>query len=150
MATQRDFSYLLALARRLFSPARMRVLIVDPDLASAHELAVALPKHYASIVVGSGAEAYAAIQAELPTLIATEVHLPDGSGIDLLARMHAAPATRHIYLVALGARMSIPEKIAVFQAGADDCLVKPVEPARFVNHVERLARFHQVLGSSAS
>jgi DNA-binding response OmpR family regulator len=150
MATQRDFSYLLALARRLFSPARMRVLIVDPGLASAHELAVALPKHYAPIVVGSGAEAYAAIQAELPTLIATEIHLPDGSGIDLLARVHAAPATRHIYLVALGARMSIPEKIAVFQAGADDCLVKPVEPARFVNHVERLARFHHVLESSAS
>ncbi len=57
MATQRDFSYLLALARRLFSPARMRVLIVDPDLAGARELAVALPKHYAPIVVGSGAEA---------------------------------------------------------------------------------------------
>jgi DNA-binding response OmpR family regulator len=150
MATQRDPSYLLALARRLFSPARMRVLIVDPDLASARELAVALPKHYTATVVGSGAEAFAAIQADLPTLIATEIHLPDGSGIDLLARVHATPATRHIYLVALGARMSIPEKIAVFQAGADDCLVKPVEPARFVNHVERLARFHQVLESPAS
>jgi DNA-binding response OmpR family regulator len=150
MATQRDFSYLLTLARRLFSPTRMRVLIVDPDLARARELAAALPKHYTAIVVGSGAEAFAAIQAEPPTLIATEIHLPDGSGIDLLARVHAAPATRHTYLVALGARMSIPEKIAVFQAGADDCLVKPVEPERFMNHVERLARFHQVLESSAS
>jgi DNA-binding response OmpR family regulator len=150
MATQRDFSYLLALARRLFSPTRMRVLIVDPDLASARALAVALPKQYAATVVGSGAEAFAAIQADPPTLIATEIHLPDGSGIDLLARVRAAPATRQIYLVALGARMTIPEKIAVFQAGADDCLVKPVEPARFLNHVERLARFHQVLESPAS
>jgi DNA-binding response OmpR family regulator len=150
MATQRDPSYLLALARRLFSPSRMRVLIIDPDLVSARELAVALPKQYTATIVGSGAEAFAAILADPPTLIATEIHLPDGSGIDLLARVHAAPATRHIYLVALGARMSIPEKIAVFQAGADDCLVKPVEPARFVNHVERLARFHQVLESSAS
>jgi DNA-binding response OmpR family regulator len=146
MATQRDPSYLLALARRLFSPSRMRVLIIDPDLVSARELAVALPKHYTATIVGSGAEAFAAILADPPI----EIHLPDGSGIDLLARVHAAPATRHIYLVALGARMSIPEKIAVFQAGADDCLVKPVEPARFVNHVERLARFHQVLESSAS
>jgi DNA-binding response OmpR family regulator len=150
MAAQRDFSYLLALARRLFSPTRMRVLIVDPDLASAHELAVSLPKQYTAIVVGSGAEALAAIQADPPTLIATEIHLPDVSGIDLLARVHTAPATRHIYLVALGASMSVPEKIAVFQVGADDCLVKPVEPARFVNHVERLARFHQALESSAS
>jgi DNA-binding response OmpR family regulator len=150
MAAQRDFSYLLALARRLFSPTRMRVLIVDPDHASAHELAVALPKHYTAVVAGSAAGAFAAIQADPPTLIATEIHLPDGSGIDLLARVHAAPATRRIYLVALGARMSIPEKIAVFQAGADDCLVKPVEPARFVNHVERLTRFHQALESSAS
>jgi DNA-binding response OmpR family regulator len=150
MATQRDFSYLLALARRLFSSTRMRVLIVDPDLASAHELAAALPKPYTATVVGSGAEAFAAIQADPPTLIATEIHLPDGSGIDLLARVHAAPATRHICLVALGAKMSIPEKIAVFQAGADDCLIKPVESALFVNHVERLARFHQVLESSAS
>jgi DNA-binding response OmpR family regulator len=128
----------------------MRVLIVDPDLAGARELAAALPKQYTAVVVGSGAEALAAIQADPPTLIATEMHLPDGSGVDLLARVHADPATRQIYLVALGARLSVSEKIAIFQAGADDCLVKPVEPARFVNHVERLARFHQVLESPIS
>jgi DNA-binding response OmpR family regulator len=150
MATQRDFSYLLALARRLFSPRKAQVLIVDPDRASAQGLAAALPKQYTASVVASGAEAVAAIQADPPMLVATEIHLPDGSGIDLLAHVHATSVTKHIYLIALGAKMSIPEKIAVFQAGADDCLVKPVEPARFVNHVERLARFHQVLESPAS
>jgi len=150
MATQRDFPYLLALARRLFSPRKMRVLIVDPDLAGARELAAALPKYYTTVVAGSAAEALAAIQVESPTLVATEIHLPDGSGIDLLSRVHNTPMTQRIYLVAFGAQMSIPEKIAVFQAGADDCLVKPLEPARFVNHIERLARFHQVLESPAS
>jgi DNA-binding response OmpR family regulator len=150
MAVQRDFPFLLALARRLFTPARMRVLIVDPDLAGARELAAALPKQYTAVVVGSGAEALAAIQADPPTVIATEIHLPDRSGVDLLARVHADLATRQIYLVALGAQLSVSEKIAIFQAGADDCLVKPVEPARFVNHVERLARFHQVLESPIS
>ena len=150
MATQRDFPYLLALARRLFSPRKMRVLIVDPDLVGARELAAALPKYYTTVVAGSAAEALAAIQAEPPTLVATEIHLPDGSGIALLSRVHSTPITQRIYLVAFGAQMSIPEKIAVFQAGADDCLVKPLEPARFVNHIERLARFHQVLESPAS
>lgn len=150
MATQRDFPYLLALARRLFSPRKMRVLIVDPDLAGARELAAALPKHYTPVVVSSAAEALAAIRAEPPTLLATEIHLPDGSGIDLLSRVHNIPMTQQVYLVAFGAHLSIREKIAVFQAGADDCLVKPVEPARFVNHIERLVRFHQVVESPAS
>jgi DNA-binding response OmpR family regulator len=149
MATQRDFSYLLALARRLFSPRKMRLLIVTPDRASARELAAAMPTSYMTVVVSSAAEALAAIRAEPPTFVATDIHLPDGSGIDLVSRIHNTPVTQRIYLLAFGAQMSISEKIAVFQAGADDCLVKPVEPARFVNHIERLARFQQVQESTA-
>src|SRR5690242_1990685 len=142
MATQRDFPYLLALAHRLLFPRKMRVLIVDHDLVGARALAAALPKQYITAVVGTVAEALAAIQADPPTLVATEIHLSDGSGIDLLSRVRHTPMTRQIYLIAFGEHLSIPEKIAAFQAGADDCLVKPVEPARFVNHIERLARFH--------
>jgi DNA-binding response OmpR family regulator len=149
MATQRDLSYLLALTRRLFSPRKTRVLIVDPDMAGARGLAAAMP-HYHTTVVGSAAEALAAIQAAPPTLIATEIRLPDGSGIDLLSRLHSSPLTQRICLIAIGAQMSILEKIAVLQAGADDCLVKPVEPARFVDHIERLTRFRQALEFPAS
>lgn len=149
MATQRELSYLLALARRLFSPRKMRLLIVTPDMAGARELAAAMPKSYTTVVVSSAEDALAAIRAEPPAFVATDIHLPDGSGIDLLSRIHNTPVTQRIYLVAFGAQMSIHEKIAVFQAGADDCLVKPVEPARFVNHIERLARFQQVQESTA-
>jgi DNA-binding response OmpR family regulator len=150
MGTQRDPTFLQALLRRLAVPDRMRVLIVDPDLAGARALAEALRRQHVTTVVGSFAGAVACIEAERPTLVVTELRLPDASGLDLLATLHTRPATRHVLLMALTSHASVRDKIAAFQAGADDCLVKPIEPSRFAFHVERLSRFRQVLPPSAS
>jgi len=150
VGTQRDTTFLQKLARRLAAPTRMRVLIVDPDLAGAQLLADALRERQVATVAGSFAAALAAISAERPTLVVTELRLPDASGLELLALLRAGPATRHVLLMALTSQASVHDKIAAFRAGADDCLVKPVDPPRFAMHVERLGRFRQVLAPKVS
>lgn len=76
----------------------------------------------------------------------TEIDLPDASGVDLIARIHATPATRRVLLLVMSARGSAGDKIAAFQAGADDYLVKPVDARQLVEHVSLLSRFKQVIG----
>ncbi|HEX9057124.1 MAG TPA: response regulator [Ktedonobacterales bacterium] len=122
------------------------VLIVDPDQDSARRLAGALRQTDGVSLAGSAREALAIIQQRTPDLIVSELDLPDATGVELITRIHNAPTTRHVLLLVATARRSVGDKIAAFQAGADDYLVKPVDPQQFAHHVEMLSRFQQVIG----
>jgi DNA-binding response OmpR family regulator len=54
--------------------------------------------------------------------------------------LHDHPRTRHVMLMIVTTRHMISDKIAGFQAGADDYLVKPVDTELFALHVELLSR----------
>jgi DNA-binding response OmpR family regulator len=149
VGTQRDYPFLQRLAQRLPAPSRLHVLIVDPDLQRAQLLADAIAHEHSVVLVATAAEALRAIEAQMPTILATELTLPDAQGLDLLAAVHTRPTTHHILLLALCERATVRDKIAAFQAGADDCLVKPVDSHVFAEHIARLSRFRQVLGVSA-
>jgi DNA-binding response OmpR family regulator len=124
----------------------MAVLFVDPDTTNARYLAAPLREHCAIAIVGSAAEAMAAMHARMPAMIVTELDLPDGYGSQWIAKLHASPATHEVLLMVVTRRASIQDKIAAFQAGADDYLVKPVEVETFLTHFRLLSRFRQVLG----
>jgi len=149
MGTQRDYPFLQRLARQLFAPTSLHVLIVDPNLAGAWALASALGREHSVEVMGTAEEALYTIEARTTTILVTELDLPNASGLGLLAAVHARTTTRHVLLLVVTGRASVRDKIAAFQAGADDYLVKPVEPHVFAEHIERLSRFRQTLGTGA-
>ena len=120
-------------------------LFIDPDVASAERLAGALRANWVTKVVASAHEAQAALRVSLPWLVVTELDLPDMRGLDLLASLHAQPLTRHVMLMIVTNRRMISDKIAGFQAGADDYLVKPVDGELFALHVELLSRLRRRL-----
>src|SRR5690348_838438 len=139
MGTQRDYTFLQRLAQRLFTPTAHYMLIVDPDLSGAQRLASGLGRRHSVAVVGSAQEALHAIALRAPYILVTELDLPDVSGLELIAAVRARPATRNVVLVAVTRRTAaVRDKIAVFQAGADDCLVKPLDPQMFAEHIEHL------------
>ena len=122
------------------------VLFVDPDFDHAARLAGALTWPTEVGVVGTAHGALAAMQTRIPDLVVLELDLPDVSGLDLIATLHGAPATRNVLLLVVAKRTAVRDKIAAFQAGADDYLVKPARPEEFARHVYRLRRFQQVIG----
>jgi DNA-binding response OmpR family regulator len=122
------------------------VLLVDPSWDSIRPLAAALSRECEVAFVRSAQEAFAAMSIRVPDMIVTELDLPDISGADFLARVHGTPATYHVLLLIVTQRHSVRDKIGAFQAGADDYLVKPVDPREFVKHVHLLSRFQRVIG----
>ena len=148
MGTQRDFTFLQRLAQRLFTPSPHYMLIVDPDLSGAQRLASGLGRRHSVAVVGSAQEALHAIAMRAPYILVTELDLPDASGLELLAAVRDRPATRNAVLVAVTGRTAVRDKIAVFQAGADDCLIKPLDPQMFAEHIEHLSNFRRALGDT--
>jgi len=123
----------------------LKILMVDPDFASAERLAAALRPRHMVAVVGSAQAALTAIMISVPHLIVTALDLPDANGVELVARWHAEPLTRHTLLMIVTHRRSVLDKIAGLQAGADDYLVKPVDPLQFAMHVQSVSRFRKVL-----
>lgn len=128
--------------------APLSVLFIDADVAGAEQLAQALKRASAVAVAASWQAAKAAIGERVPNLIVLDLDLPDANGLDVIGWLHSTPALRHVLLVVTTARTRVQDKIAAFQAGADDYLVKPVIPAQFAQHIERLNYFRQVLGNS--
>jgi CheY-like chemotaxis protein len=129
-------------------PPPLAVLFVDPDRAGAQLLANTIRDRYATAVVGSAREAYGAMRYQTPTLIVCEMRLPDLNGADFLAHLRGYPATRHILLMVVSSTRLLQDKVRAFQAGADDFLVKPVEPAAFLAHFLSVIRFRQIVGPS--
>src|SRR5262245_31520829 len=120
------------------------VLFVDPSRKEAEQLARALPQGTPIAFAPTGAAALQALGVRVPLLLVSELHLPDISGIDLLTRVHTLPATKHVLLVVVTSNTTVAAKIAAFQAGADDYLVKPVDPGLFLTHVRLVSLFRQV------
>jgi DNA-binding response OmpR family regulator len=144
MGTQRDLGYLRRLARSLFKQTELHVLLVDPEPAGAQQLAAALSQRHRVSVARTALAALAVVATEPPTLVVTELDLPDASGLELLGALRTGVGTQRILLMVLTWRSALQDKIAAFQAGADDYLVKPVDPQAFLAHVQRLGNFRQV------
>jgi DNA-binding response OmpR family regulator len=122
------------------------VLIVEPQGALARRLAGALAGLAVVEVVPTARAARAALITRAPDLLVTELELPDADGLGFIARVAAAPALRHVLILVVTRRAAVRDKIAAFQAGADDYLVKPVDAHEFARHVRAVIRFRRVLG----
>ncbi len=74
----------------------------------------------------TGAEGLAAVRARLPHLILLDMHLPDLSGLELLRRLKADPATATIPVVVVSADATAQQVDTALDAGAVRYLTKPV------------------------
>lgn len=130
------------------SPSRqtrppLTVLFVDPDTAAARRLARALPNAGAVAFVTTARAALDTMRTRVPDLIVTEMLLPDTTGAEFIAYIHSQAATQQVLLLVTTTQNAVATKIAAFQAGADDFLVKPVEPDVFALHVQLVSKFRK-------
>jgi PleD family two-component response regulator len=141
----RDPALQTAFAQGQYAQAPLAVLFIDPDVASAERLARPLRGRYATAIVPSAQAAQTAIHVRMPDLVVTEIDLPDANGLNILSRLRTSPETQHILLIVVTSRTSVNDKIAAFQAGGDDYLVKPVDPEKFETHLMLISRFRKVI-----
>lgn len=110
-----------------------RVLIVDDDpvvrLVATNLLREA---GYESVAVADGESAIQAL-AERPDVLAVvlDLGLPGISGQDVLRHIRSTPAMASVPVVVLTASAGIETEVAVLESGADDYILKPIEPKRF-------------------
>lgn len=116
-----------------------KVLVVD-DSATARAFARAALVRFGLQVVeaSSGPEALSVLGAQAVDLVITDVVMPDMDGYELVRRIRKDPRTSAIPVLVLTSRGDVADKVAGFEAGADDYMVKPFEPAELEVRVKAL------------
>lgn len=107
-----------------------RILVVDdePDLRTLYELTL-LREGYRVETAGSVQEAGQHLEAGVFDVVITDMRLPDGMGIDILASLKAQ--RRQERCVVITAYGSADNAVGSFKAGAFDYLTKPVDLKQF-------------------
>ncbi len=113
-----------------------RVLIAD-DNADMREYLTNLLRTagYQVQAVNDGEQALAAIRAQLPDLVISDVMMPGLDGLELVAALRGDPRTAALPVLLLSARAGQEASIEGLQAGADDYLVKPFAAAELLARV---------------
>jgi pilus assembly protein CpaE len=116
-----------------------KILIVDDDVNALKLIGYSLHKEgYEIIAAQSGEEALAKAQEERPHLVVLDIMMPHMDGYEVCRRLRANPQTAHMPVMMLTAKTQVEDKVAGFEAGADDYLTKPVIPAELMARVKAL------------
>jgi two-component system CheB/CheR fusion protein len=107
-----------------------RVLVVDDNADAAHSLALLLQMEGHQVeVVHDGLQALVVAQAQGPEVVLLDIGLPQMDGYEVARRLRRQPGLERAVLVALTGYGQEEDRRRSQEAGFDEHLVKPVEPA---------------------
>lgn len=115
------------------------VLIVDDEIDLVRLVRYNLEKEGFHVLTAyDGMATFTQIRDRQPDLLILDLMLPDMSGFKICQQIKAQPATKNIPVIMLTARSSEGDRVAGFEAGADDYVVKPFSPKELVLRVKAL------------
>jgi len=127
--------------------SRPRALVVDDDPEIATVLTELVEREgFAVTSATTLAQAREAIAATVPDIVLVDIHLPDGSGLDLFDGL--GPAAPEVVLIT--GQASVETAVDALRRGAADYLTKPVDFPRLkmvLGHVTRTLEMKDEIGA---
>ena len=116
-----------------------KILVVDDDLDSLKLIGLMLQRNgYEVIAANSGNQALTRAASDHPDLIILDVMMPDMNGYEVSRNLRRNASTQNIPIIMFTAKTLIDDKVAGFEAGADDYLTKPTHPAELASRVKAI------------
>ncbi|MHB8843589.1 MAG: sigma-54-dependent transcriptional regulator [Nitrospirota bacterium] len=121
-----------------------RILVVEDDPRMRALIKEYLEKDgYSASVAGGLSEAVSQLAAQTFDAVLTDLRIPDGDGMDVLARVHEKD--RQIPVIILTAYASVKSAVQAIKIGAYDYLQKPFEPEELMLIVKRATEFRALV-----
>ncbi len=134
----------------LLRPFNMRVLVVEDDPGIASGLSASLRQAgYAVDICASLNAAWLSLAVEPFDLMLLDLGLPDGEGLDLLARLRRLPPPAagrdtlprpDMPVLIMTARDGVNDRISGLDGGADDYIVKPFDANELLARLRAMLR----------
>jgi two-component system phosphate regulon response regulator PhoB len=116
---------------------RARLLVVEDEVDLCRSLEYALKASgYDVRSADCGDRALRLLEEFEPDLVLLDVMLPDMSGLEICRRIHQMPEVKRAVVVILSARVEEADRVAGFEAGADDYVVKPFNVRELILRIE--------------
>lgn len=118
------------------TPDNTRALIVEDS-----RTIVSIVRHYLQLegfevlVAADGAVGLETAIRERPRVIVTDLNMPGMSGLDMVRALRADAGTRDIVILMLTSDASPETERQVIAAGANEYILKPVDPQRLAARV---------------
>lgn len=110
----------------MLSPTMSRILLIEDDPAVREGLELALSRQGHTVdAVESGEQGLDRLRTDPPDVVVLDLMLPGMDGFEVCRR---AGATTDVPIIMLTARGDDMDVVAGLEAGADDYVVKPVQP----------------------
>jgi excisionase family DNA binding protein len=118
---------------------RNKVLIVDDDPYIQKALRKLLTSfQYETEIAGSGFEAGIKVTQFKPDLVILDLIMPEMDGFEVCRVLKMDPGTSGIKILALTGHGTAENCERIMEAGADDLLMKPVDPETLIPRIEKL------------
>jgi len=126
-------------------PGVEKILVIDDDAKMRRQMAALLAAEgYEAVEARHGREGVELARREKPALVLCDITMPEMNGHRVLEALRADPTTAHLPFVFLTGWGEREDQRTGMNLGADDYLVKPVEPADLLAAVSaRLRRRRQ-------
>lgn len=108
----------------------MPILVVDDDSVSRKTLQFQLEQWGHSVLTAEdGDDAWQLFQTHDCPIVITDWIMPRMAGVNLIQKIRAAEQTTYTYVILLTSKSQKSDLVTGLASGADDFLVKPVEPS---------------------
>ncbi|PRY55610.1 two component regulator with propeller domain [Arcticibacter pallidicorallinus] len=126
----------------LHQKSRHSILIVEDDIELRYLVRQVLQEQYIVYEAGNGMEALHLLKRSYPSLIISDVTMPEMDGMELCREVKNTPATAQIPFIMLSARGTEENKNEGYEVGADAYIPKPFHIAYLLLRVRKLLEYH--------
>jgi DNA-binding response OmpR family regulator len=115
------------------------ILVVEDDPNILRQIEFNLKSHgYAVVTAVSGADALRQMLLQRPSLLITDIMMPEMDGYELVATLRRDSVLSDLPVIMLTARTREEDMVQGYTSGTDLYLTKPFDPAELVAFVERI------------
>ena len=114
------------------------ILLVEDESALRFMIRNILKDQYTVYEAGSGTEAQSFLKKTTPSLIISDVMMPDMNGLELCQHVKQTPVTAQIPFILLSARSTEENKAEGYEVGADAYIPKPFHSNYLLVRIRKL------------
>ena len=116
-----------------------KILIADDDVETLRLIGLMLQRQGFEIAAAAnGAQALEMTHTISPDLIILDVMMPDMDGYQVTRQLRQDPTTSEIPILMFTAKGQVEDKVTGYEAGVDEYITKPINPAELVARVKAL------------
>ena len=132
------------MTREPWALRRLNILFVDSDPHIHDKMQHALGGGFVVKCVASVTEAKDLLNVFVPDILISEVVVGQENGLDLCRYVRSQSSLRHLPIMLLTSLTTLHDKVAGFDAGTDDYVVKPFDVLHLQARLRLLSRIKRL------